>query len=75
MKALTLPWLLMKSTMDFTSTSELALGPWYESEQGLLLAPGPGGMKKKKKPTEDSSFKKALQDGGVTTCTNKFLTV
>lgn len=27
--------------MDFTSTSELALGPWYESEQGLLLAPGP----------------------------------
>lgn len=65
----------MKSTMDFTSTSELALGPWYESEQGLLLAPGPGGMKKKKKPTEASSFKKALQDGGVTTCTNKFLTV
>lgn len=36
----------MKSTMDFTSTSELALGPWYESEQGLLLAPGPDGMQK-----------------------------
>jgi hypothetical protein len=46
MNALTFPWLLMKSTMDFTSTSELGLGPWYESEQGLLLAPGPSGMKK-----------------------------
>lgn len=45
----------MKSTMDCTSTSELALGPWYESEQGLLLAPGPEG--KKKKP----GFKKTLQ--------------
>lgn len=36
----------MKFTMDFTSTSELALGPWYESEQGLLLAPGPDGIQK-----------------------------
>lgn len=32
--------------MDFTSTSELALGPWYPSEQGSLLAPGPDGRQK-----------------------------
>lgn len=54
MKALTFPWLLMKSTTDFTSTSELALGPWYESEQGLLLAPGPDGVQKQ--PKENSEI-------------------
>lgn len=42
----------MKSTMDCTSTSELALGPWYESEQGLLLAPGPD----VRNPRENSEF-------------------
>lgn len=34
----------MKSTTDFTSTSELAWSPWYTSEQGLLLAPSPVGV-------------------------------
>lgn len=29
--------------MDFTSTSEWACGPWYTSEQGLLLVPFPVG--------------------------------
>ena len=54
MKAVTLPGLLIKSTMDFTSTSELALGPRYESEQGLLLVPGCDGMQKK--PSENSEL-------------------
>lgn len=54
MKAVTFPGLLIKSTMDFTSTSELALGLWYESEQGLLLAPGCDGMQKM--PSENSEL-------------------
>ena len=40
-KAFMLPWDLTKSTMALTSDSELALGPRYVSEQGLLLAPAP----------------------------------
>lgn len=41
MKDLKLPWPMMRSTTFFTSTSEWAQGPWQESEQGSLLAPGP----------------------------------